>query len=83
MQSGNETITFSIQDEQEREIKLALKEVYAAIKEKGYKPVNQIVGYILTEDPTYITNHRNARSIMRKVDRNELLQILVRSYLED
>ncbi len=83
MNGGNETITFSIQDEQEREIKLALKEVYAAIKEKGYKPVNQIVGYILTEDPTYITNHKNARSIMRKIDRNELLQILVRSYLED
>lgn len=83
MQSNNETITFSIRDEQEREIKLALSEVYNAIKEKGYKPVNQIVGYILTEDPTYITNHKNARTIMRKVDRNELLQILVRSYLED
>ena len=60
-----------------------LRLVYTALKAKGYDPITQIVGYILTEDPTYITNHKNARTIMRKVDRNELLQILVRSYLED
>lgn len=82
MANSYETITFSIKNEQEKELRIALTEVYKAIEEKGYKPVNQIVGYILTEDPTYITNHKNARSIMRKIDRNELLQVLVRSYME-
>ena len=55
--------------------------VYQALEEKGYNPVNQIVGYILSEDPTYITNHNQARTLIRKVDRDELLQILVRNYL--
>ena len=55
--------------------------VYQALEEKGYNPVNQIVGYILSEDPTYITNHNQARTLIRKVDRDELMQILVRNYL--
>ncbi|MCD7837943.1 MAG: IreB family regulatory phosphoprotein [Clostridiales bacterium] len=58
-----------------------LSAVYAALQEKGYNPINQIVGYILSEDPTYITNHKNARSLIRKLDRDELLQELVRYYL--
>ena len=60
-----------------------LKSVYAALVEKGYNPINQIVGYILSEDPTYITTHNNARSLIRKIDRDELLQELVRNYLQD
>ena len=56
--------------------------VYEALKEKGYDPINQIVGYILSEDPTYITNHNSARTLICKVDRDELLQVLVKNYLE-
>jgi uncharacterized protein (UPF0297 family) len=58
-----------------------LSEVYTSLQEKGYNPINQIVGYILSEDPTYITNFNNARSLIRQLDRDELLQELVRSYL--
>ena len=57
--------------------------VYQALQEKGYNPINQIVGYILSEDPTYITNHNNARALIRKVDRDELLQTVVRYYLNN
>ena len=56
--------------------------VYDALKEKGYNPINQIVGYILSEDPTYITTHNNARSLIRRLDRDELLQALVKNYLK-
>ena len=58
-----------------------LSAVYDALKEKGYDPINQIVGYILSEDPTYITNHNNARSLICRLDRDELMNLLVRSYL--
>ncbi len=75
------TIAFSLYEDKEKEIKKILTEVYDALKEKGYNPINQIVGYILSEDPTYITTHRNARSLIRKIDRDELLQTLVKSYL--
>lgn len=60
-----------------------MQEVYNALKEKGYNPINQIVGYILSEDPTYITTHNNARSLIRRVDRDALLQSLVKYYLTD
>ena len=72
---------FSVPDEKEVEMRRILTTVYDALKQKGYNPVSQIVGYILSEDPTYITTHNNARSLIRKIDRDELLQILVRSYL--
>lgn len=75
------TRTFTVQSEQDLEIRHILTEVYDALTEKGYNAVNQIVGYILSEDPTYITNHKNARSLIRKIDRDELLNILVTSYL--
>ena len=78
---GEPTAIFSIHDDQDRQIREILTEVYAALKEKGYNPVNQLVGYILSEDPTYITNHNSARTLIRKLDRDELLQALVRSYL--
>ena len=76
------TRAFSIRDEKEYHIRQVLTEVYEALNEKGYNPVNQIVGYILSEDPTYITTYNNARSLIRKIDRDELLQTLVRSYLD-
>jgi uncharacterized protein (UPF0297 family) len=77
------TITFSVRDEQEKEMKRIVTEVYDALKEKGYNPINQLVGYILSEDPTYITNYKNARALIRKIDRDELLHTLVRSYLSE
>ena len=75
------TRKFSLGDQRDLEIKAILSSVYQALQEKGYNPINQIVGYILSEDPTYITNHNNARALIRKVDRDELLQTLVRYYL--
>ena len=75
------TTVFSIYDVREKEIRQIMNEVYEALKEKGYNPINQIVGYILSEDPTYITTYQNARTKIRKVDRDDLLQSLVRSYL--
>ena len=76
------TMTFSIHDDKEKQMKQILTVVYDALREKGYKPINQIVGYILSEDPTYITTYNNARSLIRRIDRDELLQILVKSYLD-
>ena len=75
------TRKFSLGDQRDLEIKTILSTVYQALQEKGYNPINQIVGYILSEDPTYITNHNNARTLIRKIDRDELLQVLVRKYL--
>lgn len=77
------TIAFSIQQDKEYQIKQVMTTVYDALRQKGYNPINQIVGYILSEDPTYITTHNNARSLIRKIDRDELLQTLVRSYLDE
>ena len=75
------TRKFSLGDQRDLEIKTILSTVYQALQEKGYNPINQIVGYILSEDPTYITNYNNARSLIRKLDRDELLQELVKKYL--
>ena len=76
------TAIFSIHDEKDEQIREILQQVFAALKEKRYNPVNQLVGYILSEDPTYITTHNGARSLIRKVDRDDLLQALLRSYLD-
>ena len=78
---ADETIQFSITNENDEEMKKILLEVYNALNEKGYNSVSQIVGYILSEDPTYITTHNNARSLVRKLDRDELLQSMVEDYL--
>ena len=75
------TRAFSNREEKEYQIRQVMTEVYDALNKKGYNPVNQIVGYILSEDPTYITTYNNARSLIRKIDRDELLQTLVRYYL--
>lgn len=77
------TIKFSVPVDNSAEMKQVLTEVYRSLTEKGYNPINQIVGYLLSEDPTYITNHNNARSLICKLDRDELLQELVRHYLFD
>ena len=77
----DKTMTFRIGDEKEDVMKDTLTQVFDALREKGYNPINQIVGYLLSEDPTYITNHNNARSLICKLDRDELLQELVRHYL--
>lgn len=78
---ADETIQFSIKNENDEEMKKILLDVYKALNEKGYNSVSQIVGYILSEDPTYITTHNNARSLVRKLDRDELLQSMVEDYL--
>ena len=75
------TAVFSLRDEQDQELRAALQEIYSALQEKGYNPVNQIVGYLLSEDPTYITTSKNARNLIRKIDRDDLLQSMVRSYV--
>jgi len=77
------TVTFSLVQKREEEIRAALTHVYTALKEKGYNPVNQIVGYILSEDPTYITTHNNARSIMSRLDRDDILQSMVKVFVKD
>ncbi|MBE6757516.1 MAG: IreB family regulatory phosphoprotein [Ruminococcaceae bacterium] len=77
------TQTFSIGCDNDAEMKKVLTIVYDALREKGYNPINQLVGYILSEDPTYITTHNNARTLIRKIDRDDLLRALVRSYLND
>ena len=79
----DKTIQFTIKEDHEREMKATLNTVYNALSEKGYNPISQIVGYLLSEDPTYITTHNNARSLIRKIDRDELLQSLVKNYLKD
>ncbi len=75
------TRKFSVLDDKDKEIHEVLTTVYQALEEKGYNPVNQLVGYILSEDPTYITNHNHARTIIRRIDRDELLQALLKNYL--
>ena len=77
------TRKFNAAEDRDEQVHHVLTSVYEALKEKGYDPVNQIVGYILSEDPTYITTHNNARSLIRRIDRDELLQILVKNYLDD
>lgn len=75
------TAVFSIYDDKDKEIKRILTEVYRALKEKGYNPINQLVGYILSEDPTYITTYLGARANIRRIDRDDLLQVLLKNYL--
>ncbi|MBE6878208.1 MAG: IreB family regulatory phosphoprotein [Oscillospiraceae bacterium] len=75
------TAVFSVHNEKDQEIRQILKEVYEALKEKGYNPINQIVGYILSEDPTYITTHQGARNKIRKLDRDDILQCVLKYYL--
>ncbi len=77
----DKTRQFTLTQDSPDEMRQVMNTVYAALVEKGYNPINQIVGYILSEDPTYITTHNNARSLIRRIDRDELLQEMVRNYL--
>ena len=77
----NSTIKFTVPNDEKDNMRRVLRAVFDALNEKGYNPINQIVGYLLTEDPTYITNYSNARSMICKLDRDELLQELVKNYL--
>lgn len=76
------TMKFSYEMENKNKISEILDQVYSALSEKGYNPINQLVGYILSGDPTYITSHNNARALIRKVERDEILEELLKSYIE-
>lgn len=78
----DETVRFSVEKEQNAMAKEILKEVYENLKEKGYNPINQIVGYILSGDPTYITSHKGARNLIRQIERDELLEKMVKEYID-
>ncbi len=78
----DETLSFNVEREKNERSKELLKEVYNALKEKGYNPINQIVGYILSGDPTYITSHKDARNLIRQVERDELLEKMVEEYID-
>lgn len=77
----DKTMHFEVEREENTKCKEILKEVYEALVEKGYNPINQIVGYILSGDPTYITSHNDARNLIRKVERDELLEKMVKNYI--
>ncbi len=79
----NNTRFFTVQKEPELQVSDVLEIVYKALKEKGYNPVNQIVGYIMSGDPTYITSHNNARSLIMKVERDELVEEVLKTYIEN
>ena len=83
MQEMDYTRKFNLNYDKDDEIRAILTSVYHSLNEKGYNPINQIVGYILSEDPTYITNHNNARTLIRKLDRDELLQSMLKHYLAE
>ena len=78
----NNTQFFHVVKEQEYDVASILKDVYEALTEKGYNPVNQIVGYIMSGGPTYITSHKNARSLIMKVERDEILEVLFENYID-
>lgn len=77
----SETMKFTPIEEEKKDMRETLAIVYRALKEKGYHPENQIIGYILSGDPTYITSHNDARKLIRKIDRDELLEVLLKFYL--
>lgn len=79
---SDETMNFKVERDKNNQTKEILKQVYDALKEKGYNPINQIVGYILSGDPTYITSHKNARNTIRTLERDELLEKMVKNYIE-
>ena len=77
------TIKFTVPCDDKENMRRVLRSVFDALNEKGYNPINQIVGYLLSEDPTYITTHNNARSLIRRIDRDELLRAIVKFYLNN
>ena len=81
MSMMDETVSFKVERDKNIKAREILKEVYNSLQEKGYNPINQIVGYILSGDPTYITSHNNARNLIRQVERDELLEKMVKNYI--
>lgn len=81
--NNRKTITFDIKQDRENEIREIIESVYNSLMEKGYNPINQLVGYIMSEDPTYITNYNNARGLIRKFEREELMKVLLKNYLNN
>ena len=82
MEEMNKTQFFKVEPEKTLQVSDIIKQVYEALTDKGYNPVNQIVGYIMSGDPTYITSHKNARSLIMKVERDELVEEMMKSYIE-
>ncbi|WAM30752.1 IreB family regulatory phosphoprotein [Caldicellulosiruptor naganoensis] len=80
---NDKTQHFSFEDGMEKKVKEILSEVYSALKERGYNPIAQLVGYLISGDPTYITNHKNARSIIRRIERDEILEEIVKFYIDN
>lgn len=80
---NDNTMMFKVDKDRQNEAKAIIAEVFAALNEKGYNPINQIVGYLLSGDPTYITNHKNARSVVRRLERDELLEEIIKFYLDN
>lgn len=78
--SGN-TVSFSLSKDGEEKVKAILQSVYHALEEKGYNPINQLVGYMISGDPAYITSHKEARSLICKVDRDEIMEVLIKYYI--
>lgn len=83
MQEINNTQFFKVQKEQEFEVKDVIARIYEALTEKGYNPVNQIVGYVMSGDPTYITSHKGARSLIMRVERDEIIEVLLEDYIQN
>ncbi|AGB41961.1 hypothetical protein Halha_2067 [Halobacteroides halobius DSM 5150] len=83
MNDFDKTMMFKVDKEEESKVAKVLKEVYQALEERDYNPINQIVGYILSGDPAYITSHQNARSKIRQFERDEIIEELVKNYLKD
>ena len=82
MSSIDETVRFNVGDNHDKDVKQTLALVYEALEEKGYNPINQLVGYFMSGDPTYITNYKGARGIIRRIERDELLEVIVRDYCQ-
>ena len=83
MQEVKNTQYFKVQKDQDIEVKAVVAQIYRALIEKGYNPVNQIVGYIMSGDPTYITSHKGARSLIRRVERDEMIELLLEDYIRN
>lgn len=79
--ADSETTRFEMGTDRSQEVREIMKEVLAALREKGYNPVNQLVGYFLSGDPTYVTNHKGARAVIRRMERDELLEVIIRDYV--
>ena len=79
---SDETVSFKVEKDKNIKAREILKEVYHALEEKGYNPINQLVGYLISGDPSYITSYNGARALLRKLERDEIIEELVKSYLE-